>query len=411
MDKSTSLSPSDPLVPTRRSRDSSLRIVVLGYIVRCPVGGLAWHHLQYVSGLAQLGHDVYFVEDSDDYPSCYDPSRNVFDTDPSYGLQFISVAFERLGIGPRWAYYDGHRRTWFGPASRKLSELFREADLLLNVSGVNPIRPWLQSIPVRAFVDTDPVFVQVRHMQNQDSRTLAQQHNAFFTFGENVSKLRRVADDGFPWHPTRQPIVLDAWPVMPPRPDGFFTTVMNWDSYPPVVLGGECYGMKSASFDPYYNLPELVRETFEIAMVHCPPKLQEAGWKIAHSLTVTRDPWTYQDYLQHSKAEFTVAKHGYVKAGSGWFSERTACYLASGRPAVVQDTGFTDWLQTDCGVIAFKDLEGAISGVEEIARNLKRHCDYARQIADEYFDARKVLTELVDTALSAKANPLAVLSS
>src|SRR5712691_4861573 len=133
--------------------DNRLRIIILGYIVRGPLGGLAWHHLQYVLGLAALGHDVWFIEDSDDYPSCYDPARNVTDTHPSYGLRFASRAFERLGLGERWAFYDAHSLSWHGPCAKRAPTLCATADLLLNLSGVNPLRSWFCEIPARALVD------------------------------------------------------------------------------------------------------------------------------------------------------------------------------------------------------------------------------------------------------------------
>ena len=147
-----------PATPARISASERLRIIVLGYIVRGPLGGLAWHHLQYVLGLVELGHDVIFVEDSDDYPACYDPARNVVDTDPSYGLDFTARTFERVGLGQRWAYYDAHTTRWLGPCAGQVLSLCASADLLLNLSGVNPLRPWLLQIPARALVDTDPVF-------------------------------------------------------------------------------------------------------------------------------------------------------------------------------------------------------------------------------------------------------------
>jgi hypothetical protein len=383
-----------------RRRDSTLRIIVLGYIVRGPLGGLAWHHLQYALGLSQLGHDVYFVEDSDDYESCYDPSQHSLGTDPTYGLAFASAAFARLGLGGRWCYFDAHTSRWSGPCSDRILQLCQDADLLLNVSGVNPLRSWFESIPRRALIDTDPLFVQVRHLQKPSARALANLHTEFLTFGENISSLRAVVDDGFPWQPTRQPIVLSSWPLTPGRRNGKFTTVMQWDSYPTVTYCDRRFGMKSASFDPYLSLPQRTGSIFELAIGNPPPRLRLAGWQMTDPLEVTRDPWTYQAYLACSKAEFSVAKHGYVASRSGWFSERTACYLASGRPAIVQNTGFTDWLDSGRGVVAFDTPEEALAGVEEICANYQAHCNSARQIAEEYFDSRKVLNDLLDRVYS-----------
>lgn len=379
------------------------RIAVLGYVVRGPLGGLAWHHIQYVAGLQRLGHDAMFLEDSEDFDSCYDPGADGMTADPGYGLRFAADAFARFGLEGRWAYYDAHTERWLGAAGDRAVEFCRTADLVLDVSGVNPLRPWLEDVPARALVDTDPLFTQVRHVSDRWARERALAHTHFFTFGENVpGGTSRVPDDGLAWQPTRQPILLDEWPVTPGRPDAPFTTVMQWESYPPVEHGGTRYGMKSDSFSDYLDLPAAVPACLEVALGgDWEPRelLRRHGWAVRHSLEPSRDPWTYQRYIADSKAEFSVAKHGYVAARTGWFSERSAGYLASGRPALVQDTGFSDWLVHDAGVVAFGTPEAAVAGIEEISGRYEHHCHAARAIAEEYFDSRRVLAELVERAL------------
>lgn len=389
----------------RGGMSGRLRIVVLGYIVRGPIGGLVWHHLQYVMGLAALGHDVYFIEDSDDYPSCYDPQRQTTDQNPDYGLRFAQLAFERVGLAERWAYHDAHTGRWLGPCAARATEICASAELVLNLSGVNPMRPWFLQIPERVLVDTDPVFTQVRHLTDPASRDLALQHTAFFTFGENIcSAAGRIPDDGLQWLPTRQPVVLDAWPVTPGPQGGKFTTVMQWDSYQPRAYDGVEYGMKSASFRPFTALPQSTAQTLELALgSDAAPRQQllAAGWSLCNPLEVTRTPWTYQDYIRHSKAEFSVAKHGYVVSHSGWFSERSACYMASGRPVLVQETGFSQWLESGVGVIGFSDLEDAVAGIEAINGRYAHHCRTARELVQVYFDARSVLADLLARTFSA----------
>lgn len=386
-----------------------LRIIVLGYIVRGPLGGLTWHHLQYVMGLAWLGHDVYFVEDSDDYPSCYDPVRDITGTDPTYGLQLAASAFGRVGLRDRWAYYDAHTSQWFGPCADRIPGICASADLLLNLSGVNPIRPWLRKIPARALIDTDPVFTQVRHLTDPAAQKLAQEHTSFLTFGENIGTGRcAIPDDCLPWQTTRQPIVLDAWPVTPAPAHGKFTTVMQWDSYKVREYKGCRYGMKSQSFGPYMDLPEKAGPVFELAVgSESAPReeLLDRGWVIRNPLEPTRDPWAYQQYIQQSKAEFSVAKHGYVAGHSGWFSERSAAYLASGRPVLTQETGFSEWLETGSGVFPFRTPEEALAGIEAINSRYESHCRSARAIAEEYFDARKVLPRLIECAMNSTPAP------
>jgi len=377
-----------------------MRIIVLGYIVRGPIGGLAWHHMQYMMALKQLGHDVYFLEDSDDYPSCYNPTTHVTDSDPSYGLKFISSTFKRVGLGDRWAYYDAHVSNWCGPCADLVIDLCKSADLLLNLSGVNPMRPWFLRIPRRALIDTDPVFTQLRHLTDPSAQNFAKQHTSFFSFGENISSERsEIPDDHLHWKPTRQPIVLDVWPVTPGPKKGKFTTVMQWDSYPLREYKGKVYGMKSMSFEDYVNLPKMTDISLEIALgsPSAPRQLlSQKGWSLCDPLKVTQNPWTYQEYIQQSKAEFSVAKHGYVVSRNGWFSERSACYLASGRPVITQDTGFSSWLKADEGILSFKTLEEAILGIEEINNRYEFHCKSARFVAEEYFDSKKILTSLID---------------
>jgi hypothetical protein len=382
-----------------------LRIAVLGYLVRGPIGGMAWHHLQYVLGLARMGHDVRFIEDSDDYPSCYDPQRGVVSADPTFGLGFAAAAFDRLGLSDRWAYHDAHTHHWHGTAGESILDWLARADLVLNVSGVNPLRPWLRERPIRALIDTDPVFTQIRHLTDPAARARAAEHNAFFTFGENIPSGRSsVPADGFSWQATRQPVVLDAWPVSPAPPGGRFTTVMQWDSYPAREHEGRRYGMKSESFGPYLDLPKRCGSPLELAVgsPSAPRELlRERGWIVADPLEATRDPWTYQQYLRDSRAEFGVAKHGYVAAWTGWFSERSACYLATGRPVLVQDTGFTDWLPTAGGVVPFRTADEAVAGVREIECRYEFHARTARSLAIEIFDSDKVLSRLIERAMGA----------
>ncbi|MFC1883066.1 hypothetical protein ACFL2S_16475, partial [Thermodesulfobacteriota bacterium] len=233
---------------------------------------------------------------------------------------------------------------------------------------------------------------------------LALQHTVFFSFAENIKlPVSTIPNDGLPWKATRQPVVLDAWLVTPGPSQGNFTTVMQWDSYAEREYQGIHYGMKSESFDHYLDLPCKAGSILELALgsPSAPrTELASKGWLIRDPLELTKDPWTYQNYLQQSKAEFSVAKQGYVVTCSGWFSERSAAYLASGRPVVVQDTGFSDWLPTGAGIIPFNTQEEALAGIEEINRRYLFHCQVARSIVEEYFDSTKVLSRLIECAMS-----------
>lgn len=392
-----------------RSASNRLRVIVLGYIVRGPVGGLASYFLQYVTGLARLGHDVYFFEVGDDYPSCYDPSRNLTDTDPTYGLRFARNLFDRVGLNDRWAYHHAGTSCWLGPCADRMTEVCSTADLLLNIGGVNRLHPWLMEVPVRAFIDQDPVFTQVKHLTDSTARERGLHHTAFLTIGENIGRQKSlIPDDGLPWQATRQPVVLDAWPPTPGPINGKFTTVMQWESYPAREYGGVRYGLKSDSFGPYLDLPDRVGRIFELAVggPAVPYELlRRKGWEPRNPLEVTQDPWSYQRYIQQSKAEFSVVKQAYAVSRSGWFSDRSAAYLASGRPVLVQETGFSDMLPTGAGVLPFASLEDVLIGLDAIQSRYEFHCQAARAIAEEYFDSRKVLSHLIECAMSATRAP------
>jgi hypothetical protein len=389
-----------------RPATSRLRIIVLGYVVRGPLGGLAWHYLQYVMGLAALGHDVYFLEDSDDYDSCYDPTLNERTTDPTYGLGFADRAFRGVGLGECWAFHDANAGQWHGPQANRILELCRTADVCLNISGMNPLRPWLESIPVRVLIDTDPAFTQIKHLTDDEAWQPAKRHTSFFTYAENLPAGRSlVPDDGLPWQATRQPVVIEAWPVRPAPPNGKFTSVLLWESYDAREYNGQEYGLKAQSFEPYLTLPQRAGQVFELAMGSptSPGEAFEAiGWHVIDPLEPTRDPWTYQAYIQGSKAEFGVAKHGYVVSRSGWFSERTAGYLASGRPAIVQDTGFSDWLPCGAGVLPFSTPDEVLAAIESVNTNYEQHCRAARDLVHVHFDAATVLTKLIDDAMASR---------
>ena len=388
-----------------------LRIIVSAWLVREPLAGMAWDHLQFVVGLAELGHDVYYLEDSGDSPSCMHPWSGVTDTDPTEGLRFTQEAFATMGIGDRWAYHDAHTQRWFGPCADRILSLCRTADLFLNVTAwVNPLRPWLLDIPVRVFFDSDPGFTQILHLTDPAARSRALQHTVFLSFGENMYRPKcGIPDDGLPWQATRQPVFLDAWPVTPGLAQGKFRTVMSWDSYGAQNHDDIFYGMKSDSFRVYMDLPRTAGPILEVTVHRIAPpvlkQLRDNGWSLVHPGEPSRDLKAFQAYIQNSKAEFSVAKHGYVVSRSGWFGQRSATYLASGRPVVLQDTGFSDWLPTGLGVIAFTNPDEALAGIEEVSSRYNLHCRAAREIACEYFDSQKVLSGVVESAITPSQPP------
>jgi hypothetical protein len=382
----------------------ALRIVCLGYVVRWPLGGMAWSNLQYVLGLTRLGHEVWLLEDSGSEPLCYDPERDVTDGDAAFGLRWAADVMTRLGLPDRWAYHDRHAGGWRGPGAAGADAACRRADVVLNLAGRNPLLGALAGAPVRVFVDEDPAFTQVRHLHDAAARELASGHNVFLTFGEAIGRPDcRVPDDGLPWRPTRQPVVLDRLRPTPVPPGAAWTTVMKLDSYAAREHGGVRYGRKLESLEPLLDLPRRTTATLELAAggpKAFKARLRAAGWRVVEPLAPTRDPFTYEDYIRASRGEFSVAKHGYVVSRSGWFSERTAAYLALGRPALVEDTGFAQWLPVGEGLLAFRTVDEAVAGLDELQRRPELHARAARAVAEAAFDARQLLPRLLDECVA-----------
>ena len=380
----------------------ALRILCSGYLVRYPLGGLSWHHLQYLVGFQRLGYKVTFFEHYGWPASCYDPARDVMTSDPSYGVAYVRKLLQSYRLNNDWCYLseDG---TAYGMSRDRLAQLCRESDIYFNLSNINWI-PELEHCRRRVLVDTDPVFTQIgaHGLGGPYSR-----YDLLFTYGENVHRPNcTMPTGGARWIPTRQPIVLDLWSVEPASRLAPFTTVMNWSALGDRRHNGKFYGQKDREFEPFISFPLVAREAMEVAVNVSPTvnsRLTDGGWGVADPRTITRDAYKYQEYIRSSRAEFSVAKHGYVITRCGWFSERSAAYLASGRPVVVQDTGFSDWLKTGSGVISFKTRDESLAAVQEVNRRYGFHCQAAREIAQEYFDARKVLSDLVQHTMEGSA--------
>jgi hypothetical protein len=384
-----------------------LNVVVSGLIGQYPVGGVTWDYIQYLLGLIDAGHDVLYVEDSEQWP--YDPSQRGHGRDASVNACYLERVMSRFGLADRWAYrFPGgalptgevFQERWYGIPDFERRRLLERADLLINVSsGIgNPER--YRHIPCLAYVDTDPVFTQIRSTQDEHFRAHLDAHDVHFSYGECPSDA--VPATGHVWLPMRKPIAVDQWHADVPYRDAL-TTVMNWTSYDDVVWNGQSYGQKDAEFLRFLGLPTLVEPTvLEMAVgggiTRRLPRdlLQRNGWRLVDPMQCCGDVDGYRSYIQSSKGEWTVAKNGYVRGQAGWFSGRTACYLAAGRPVVVQDTGFASVLPTGEGILIFRTLEEAADGIKEVERNWAHHARAARAIADEYFRASTVVGRLVE---------------
>lgn len=388
---------------------TKLRVVVMGYVVRGPLGGMAWSDLQYLASLKALGHEVVYVEDSDDYPSCYDPTTNETTADPTYGLAFARDALERVGLADDWSFFDSHSQSWHGPLAPAGSSVFSEADVLLNLAGVNPLREWALQIPMRILVDQDPAFTQIKNLTDPARAAFTRDHTSFATFAVNIGDPAcSVPDDGIPWRPTRQPVIADRYRATEGPVDGSFTTVMQWESYPAVEFAGSHFGTKSTSFEDYLALPGQTDVRLELALgapADTRDRLEAAGWSTIDPRGVTRTPATYEDYIRGSKGEFGIAKHGYVSTRSGWFSERSLAYMVNARPVVIQDTGFSRLLPVGAGVLSFTSPEEAREGLRSVEIDYRRHCKMARSVVAEYFEGRKVVQDLLEAATRKPSAP------
>lgn len=376
----------------------SLKIVCSGHIVRHPLGGHSWHHLQYLVGFLRLGHSVTFFEDHGWPGSCYDPSRNEMTDDPSYGIRFLQDLLRPHGLENDWCYLaaDG---AGLGLSRVELAQRCRESDVYFNLSNVNWI-PELEVCRRRVLVDTDPAFTQIGGFGMGGP---FERYHRLFTYGENVhGPFCEMPTAGKKWLPTRQPVVQDLWPVTPGSVDAPWTSVMNWSAYGDRTFEGRVYGQKDREFSPFFSLPRLAQQPMELA-VSAPPEIRgrllDGGWRIADPLAVTQTPASYQRYLAGSRGEFCVAKHGYVSTRCGWFSDRSAAYLASGRPVVVQDTGFSAFLPCGQGLLHWRTPAEAAAALENVNANYAAHCAAARAIIDAFFDSNTVLTDLLDRTI------------
>ena len=379
------------------------RIILSSYLVRFPVGGYAWQAAHYLLGLKSLGYDVWFYEDTDHYNLAYDPCTQEFGTSYEYGIKAAGRFLGRIGLGDRWCFIDSVAGMKHGPGASVISELLREADLLINIAGVNRISTERRNGRPSIYIDLDPVYTQLRLVNGDETlAAILKEHSHLFTLGENIgSSYSAAPTGGYEWIPTRQPVVIELWENAGP-PRLAYTTVGKWDSQGrDMEYQGESFTWrKRIEWYRYLDLPRKSGQTFELAMdVESVPGdrelLTEHGWQIADPMSVSTDPWSYRDYLRGSRGEFTVGKDMNVRLKSGWFSDRAACYLAAGRPVVEQDTGFGQVLPLGRGLHAFKTVDEAAEAIGVIERDYDKASAHASEVARDYFAANRVLGSIL----------------
>jgi hypothetical protein len=396
-----------------------LRLVVVGTLASNPYAGMAWMHMQVAAGLRRLGHDVYYMEITSSWP--YDPIRQMKVDDSDYAVPYLARVAESFGLGDRWAYRRSYSdNEWFGLSRARAEHLLAHADAAFNVAGATRLAQEGLKVGRWVYFGTDPVLHEIAYAKGDaDACTLIEEHDDCVTYGENIGSpgcevppLPRLSAR------TRQPVLLDLWRAGASSRE-MFTTVGNWKQVGlDVEYRGETYSWsKHHEFLRFLDLPGRISQPIELAMNLAGRKpirsddneavpalgvtgddrclLESNGWRLADAPAFTTDPWTYRDYVRASRGEFTVARDLHVRLRSGWFSERSACYLAAGRPVITQDTGFGTVLPTGKGLFAFNTMEEILAAFDAIRSDYHGHSQGARTIAEEYFRAETVLAKLL----------------
>jgi hypothetical protein len=379
----------------------SKKIVVLGMMSRHPVAGIIWLTMQYLVGLERLGYETYYVESHGATPKMF---MHDGDDGSVRAASFINDVMRRFDLGDRWAFHALHSdRRCYGLSEFALYTLYRSAALLINLHGGTTPLPEHVETGRLIYLGTDPVLREVElHQGVQETVEFFQQHSVLFTWGENQGHpdCRVPVSTRFPFVPTRQPVVMEAWSADGPERD-VFTTVAGWQQlWREIELDGDVYHWsKHFEFLKFLELPAHTRQALELALSGCDEAdvrlLERHGWRVRDAVEVSSDLDVYRRYIVQSRAEFTVAKDQNVRLRSGWFSDRSASYLAAGRPVVTQDTGFGNILPTGTGLFGFLTLEEAATAVEAINSDYRRHSRGAVELARTYFDSDVVLGRLL----------------
>ncbi|MDK3158030.1 hypothetical protein QPK87_15835 [Kamptonema cortianum] len=391
---------------------SKKRIIVMGFMASCPIAGVVWQHLHYLIGAHRLGHEVYYIEDSARIP--YNPATFEVSEDYSYAAATLARLFEKHHLGAEnWAfcarYLPGHPTA--GMSFEKIKELYRTADAIFNVCGSQEFNDELLASERLLYIESDPAVEQIKLAKGTEStRAYLARHHALFSFGENLNQPDcGVPHTDFQWHPTRQPVVTGLWKM--PEQFAFdsaravYTTIANWATggKKDIEWNGQTYlWSKNPEFHKFIQAPAVCGETFELATDMKDPaergQFAQAGWRFTLPHKMSEDFDLYRQYIWGSKGEFTVAKDQYTRLNTGWFSDRSACYLAAGKPVITQETGFGKFIPSGLGLFSFRTLDDIREAAAQIAADYPRHSQAAAQIAREYFEAEKVVADILEKA-------------
>ena len=376
------------------------RIVLLHFVGQMPLAGIAWQAAHYLVGLQRLGYETWYVEDHGANP--YDPRVNSVVMDCAYNVAYLRRVMERCGMADRWAYWDAINDVYHGLERDRVAALFGEAAAVLNLCGATRLRDEHMACGVRVMIDTDPVYEQIKYAAaDPAARAYLDAHTHFFTYGENVGGPGWIVPlCGIAWQPTRPPVVLDLWTPGEGAP-ACFTTIATWENKGKNIdFGGETYvWSKHVNFLRFLDLPRRTTDCLTLAMLPPTPDVAAEvaghGWRITDPRPVSADMTSYADFIRGSRGEFTVAKDIYVRPMSGWFSDRSVCYLAAGRPVVTMRTGFDRFYPAGEGLFEFGDEREALDAFAQIAADYPRHARAARALAGEHFASESVLARLL----------------
>ena len=384
------------------------KIIVMGFMGSCPIAGVIWQHVHYIVGLQRLGHDVYYIEDSARLP--YNPETFEINNEFDYAGKILARLAKEFRFQRRWSFCARYlpSQPTIGLPLARIRQLYREADAILNVCGAQEFNDDLLQSDRVLYVESDPGVEQIKiDLKRRSTARYLARHHALFTFGENIGSDRFLVPlHRRKWNSTRQPIVIDFWKTSrPPANAAVFTSVANWSTsgVKDIIWRHKKYlWSKSREFIRFIAAPKKSGEPFELATnikeAKIRRKFERNGWRFRQPHQLSADYWQYRDYLRRSKGEFTVAKDQYIRLNTGWFSDRSACYLAAGRPVITQQTGFTDHYGNDGGLFAFRSLGEIVEAVREINADYARHSRAARAIAREVFEAETVLYSLLERA-------------
>jgi hypothetical protein len=373
-------------------------IVVAGSVAQRPGnGGHTWVFLQYLLGFRKLGWEVLFLDRLEPGMSV-DANGRSTTVEGSVNIAYLDRVFRAFGLADRYAVF--HEGGTVGLSRSQVLEETARSPLVLNVNGFFDDEEVLARSPLRVYFDIDPGFAHMwRALGLHDA---FDGHDAYVTVGESIGQPDcAIPTGGLDWITTPQPVVLDEWPARAGRGRAF-TSVGSWRGpFAPIEFEGATYGLRVHEFRKFAELPRHVSEPLEIALdideadQSDVELLRSGGWALSDPGEVAADPWRYRDYVQGSSAELMVAKNIYVQTRSGWFSDRSICYLASGRPVLAQETGFGRHHPVGEGLLAFSTLEEAADGVERITRDHETHSRAARRLAEEQFESGRVLGGLL----------------